>query len=167
MIHEENRRLAGKSAKGSLAHAGMTVLSIGVVVLLFIIYLELLVLTIRILSGIASFFALIGVLVLGLMALSTPIAVVMWYRRNVPTNLILARFLLVSGVQGVLLFLSEVFRRVLLESVSTGFAVETLILWNHVALVAGLVVGAGGLAAGWITMSRYQRSLDFLRPPRR
>lgn len=141
------------------ALAAMVAVSIGMVVLLFILYINLLVQAIRILSGIPAVLALFGLIVLGLVALITPISVGAWYRRNVDARKVLARFLLVSGVQGVLLFLSELFRRWLLGRIGPGMAEATLGFWNDVALVAGLVIGVGGLVAGALIRRRYRQSL--------
>ncbi|MFW5835861.1 MAG: hypothetical protein ACOCVK_00470 [bacterium] len=139
--------------------AAMAGASIAAVALLFIIYLNLLVQTIRLLSGIPSVIALFGIILLGLAALTTLIGVGSSYRRHLDSRKVLARFFLISGVQGILLFASELFRRWLLSLIGPTTGEAMLGFWNDAALVAGLVVGAVGLVAGALFRRRYRSTV--------
>jgi hypothetical protein len=123
----------------------MSAVSISIVVLLAILLIDLLTRTIRVLSGfpaVAALFAIVGV---GILCLIAPMVISAVYAKAKAKLVLTRRFLIVTAVQGFVLFLSEVLRRLVLNSVGARFAQAVLTPWNHAAAVGGLVVGLGAL----------------------
>ena len=135
----------------------VTVVSIGIVAVLFLIYLDLLTQAVRILSGIPAFLALSGMIVLGLVALIAPLTIGAVYSSANTMHKMITRILIVTGIQGLMFFLSEVFRRYLLERIAPGMAAATLGVGNYVIAILGLVVGCSALAIGWKKLRRRPR----------
>ncbi len=135
----------------------ITVVSIGLVAVLFLIYLDLLTQAVRVLSGMPAFFALFGMVVLGLAALVAPLTIGAVYSGAKSTQRLITRVLLVTGIQGLFFFLSEVFRRYLLERIAPGMAAATLDFGNYAVAILGLVVGCTALAIVWKKRRRGRR----------
>ena len=140
-----------------LGRISLALITRAVLVLLFVIYVELLVLTIRVLSGAAAALALFGIIGAGLFALVAMIAVGPAYDRAQTSRSLAVRFLAFTAAQGLLLALSEVLRRFLLGLIAAEAASTMLGFWNHAAMVLGITVAVGGLVTAWV-ISRRGRS---------
>lgn len=136
----------------------MTAASIAIVVILALLYIDLLTRTIRILSGFAAVVALFGIVAVGIAGLIAPMVIGAVYAKGEAKRVLTRRFLVVTGVQGLVLFFSELVRRLVLHSAGSGLAGAILTPWHDAAAIVGFVVGCGALVLPRMIDARRRRS---------
>ena len=132
----------------------MTGLSFALLVLLFLLLIDVLTLAVRVLAGLSAVIALFGIVALGLIALVAPAVIYAAYAKHDAQRPLTVRFLLVTGIQGVLFFLTEVGRRALLHAIGPEVAEAALGPQNQLTAILGIGVGSLSLAAAWIIRRR-------------